>query len=86
MCANQVLALAGTPPVGAWVGLAEDQQEGAWRWSDGTPTDFVHWLPGEPNNDSGTAADCAHVWREQAFQLNDIPCGRTDPTFLCRLP
>ena len=86
VCANRVLALAGTPAVGAWVGLAEDQQEGAWRWSDGTPTDFVQWLPGEPNNDSGAADDCGHLWRDHAFALNDIPCGRTDPSFLCRLP
>lgn len=86
ICANQVLALSGTPPVGAWIGVFEDQREGAWRWSDGTPTDFMPWLDGEPNNDSHEASDCGHAWRDQAFQWNDIPCSRTDPTFLCRLP
>lgn len=24
-----------------------------YRWSDGTPTDFIHWEIGEPNNEGG---------------------------------
>lgn len=86
VCANRVLTQVGAPPVGAWIGLFENQQEGAWRWSDGTPIDFAAWKPGEPNNDSGTANDCGHIWRDEAFAWNDIPCPRTDPSFLCRIP
>jgi hypothetical protein len=85
-CAVQVVAPSGNIPHGAWIGLYEAQVEGAWRWSDGTPVNFVHWLAGEPNNDSGGPNDCGHMWREHDFQWNDLPCTRTDVSFLCELP
>lgn len=83
-CAESVLARVSTPAVGAWFGLREFDQEGAWRWGDGTSQPYTRWLQGEPNNDSGGPTDCAHLWRDQAHQWNDIPCTRTDPTFVCR--
>jgi hypothetical protein len=85
-CAESVLARVSTPAVGAWFGLREFDQEGAWRWGDGTSLTYTRWLQGEPNNDSGGPTDCAHLWRDQAHQWNDIPCSRTDPTYVCRLP
>jgi hypothetical protein len=85
-CVEAALSGVSAPGVGAWIGLREHEQEGAWRWSDGTSQPFTRWLQGEPNHDSGGPTDCAHVWRDQAHQWNDIPCSRTDPTLVCRLP
>lgn len=84
-CVTGVLQRAAAPGVGAWMGLSEAQQEGAWRWSDGSSSQYSQWLQGEPNNDSGGPTDCGHLWRDQQWQWNDIPCTRTDPTFVCRL-
>ncbi len=86
VCASRALASVGSAGLGAWIGLFEDQQEGSWRWSDGTTTNFTPWLAGEPNNDSSGPNDCAHMWRDRAFAWNDIPCDRTDTSLLCRIP
>jgi hypothetical protein len=43
----------------AWIGLerigipapnGDTTDKKLWRWSDGTPVDYVHWAPNEPNN------------------------------------
>ena len=86
VCASRALASVGNAGLGAWIGFFEDQQEGSWRWSDGTTDNFTPWLAGEPNNDSGGPNDCAHMWRDRAFAWNDIPCQRTDVSLLCRIP
>ncbi|KTF82970.1 hypothetical protein cypCar_00026708 [Cyprinus carpio] len=26
------------------------QKEGEWLWTDGTPFDYTHWAPGQPDN------------------------------------
>ncbi|MDP3274641.1 MAG: C-type lectin domain-containing protein [Deltaproteobacteria bacterium] len=86
VCVNQVLAHANVTGVGAWLGMREVDQEGAWRWSDGSAMDYQRWLAGEPNDDSRSAGDCGHAWSQNAYQWNDIPCGRTDLSFVCQLP
>jgi hypothetical protein len=85
-CAIRIVAPSGNLPHGAWIGLHEEQEEGNWRWSDGTPVNFIAWMKGEPSNDSGGPHDCGHLWREHEFQWNDIPCSATDIAFLCEIP
>ncbi|XP_076077316.1 hemicentin-1-like [Mytilus galloprovincialis] len=36
-----------------WLGGRDDEVEGSWKWSSGTPFTYTHWLPGEPNDNSG---------------------------------
>uniref|UniRef100_H2XKA0 C-type lectin domain-containing protein n=1 Tax=Ciona intestinalis TaxID=7719 RepID=H2XKA0_CIOIN len=52
-----------------------DAFDGGWRWSDGTPFNFVNWVdhpPGEPNNESDE--DCMEI-RSDTGLWNDVPCG-----------
>ncbi|XP_077185447.1 hepatic lectin-like isoform X2 [Paroedura picta] len=60
-----------------WMGLTDRDREGTWRWVDGSDynTGFMHWKPGEPNND-GHGEDCAHVWGNGEW--NDVYC-----TYFC---
>ncbi|CAG2228310.1 CD206 [Mytilus edulis] len=36
-----------------WLGGRDEEVEGSWKWSSGTPFTYTHWLPGEPNDNSG---------------------------------
>ncbi|KAF7643167.1 hypothetical protein LDENG_00244150 [Lucifuga dentata] len=36
-----------------WIGGYDAIQEGEWLWSDGSPFDFQHWAPGQPDNLGG---------------------------------
>lgn len=84
-CVEAALRRVNVPAVGAWIGMREHETEANWSWAGGAPLAYSRWLQGEPNNDSGGPTDCAHVWRDQGYQWNDIPCTRTDPTFVCRM-
>ena len=36
-----------------YIGLNDSEQEGDWRWSDGSKLDYANWRAGEPNNHGG---------------------------------
>jgi hypothetical protein len=64
----------------AWIGLNDREDEGLFRWSDGTPLDFDHWGPERPLR-PGQAEDCVfnapHGW-------HDVPCDERR-AFICGL-
>lgn len=55
-----------------WIGLDDLEDEGEFRWVDGSPVTLSNWARGEPNN-AGGREHCAHFWARNG-QLNDLPC------------
>ncbi|MFM7200126.1 MAG: CotH kinase family protein, partial [Myxococcota bacterium] len=53
-----------------WLGANDLEEEGVWRWADGSPVLYTHWGAGEPNN-SGEE-DCAELVTTGYW--NDLPC------------
>jgi hypothetical protein len=71
-----------------WVGFTDASSEGSWSWTDGSPTTYLNWNSGEPNNGHGhecvatSEEDCAMIrWSGSAW--NDYPCACSWPSYVC---
>lgn len=64
-----------------WIGANDLDEEGVWRWPDGSPLLYAHWGDGEPNN-SGEE-DCAELVYPGYW--NDLPCS-TSRAAVCEAP
>jgi hypothetical protein len=81
---NEALAVRVTGT--AWIGVNDEEQEGAFRWSGGGAVDYTAWAPDQPDDWQG-GEDCGvlngfnHLW-------NDRPCTDSfSPRALCeRVP
>ena len=79
----------------AWVGGSDAAVEGTWTWSDGSPWDYLNWLPGDwdgegPNpNNAGGVQDCTTMnWFPAAFPFagywDDDNCALTKTAYVCK--
>ncbi|XP_025999988.1 CD209 antigen-like protein C [Astatotilapia calliptera] len=64
----------------AWIGLNDKEQEGTWKWVDGTPLSLTYWAEAQPD-DSGGKEDCVHV-RKDKKSWNDLSCS-TSLKWIC---
>uniref|UniRef100_A0A3Q4I410 C-type lectin domain-containing protein n=1 Tax=Neolamprologus brichardi TaxID=32507 RepID=A0A3Q4I410_NEOBR len=55
-----------------WIGLNDKEQEGTWKWVDGTPLNLTYWARGQPDN--GGEEDYVHVFRGRKNSWNDLWC------------
>jgi len=67
-----------------WIGLTDQGDEGAWKWSDGTALAYTHWDSGEPNDGGQGGEDCGLIMASdgRASEWDDRPCEGTR-TFVC---
>ena len=65
-----------------WIGLRQDDDEGAWRWVDAGPLTDVHWRLTEPNDIFGNE-DCALMTDSGGWA--DAGCELQRP-FVCEAP
>lgn len=63
---------ANTDSASLFVGLHDYISEDTWMFTDGTPTNYVPWNTGEPNDSN--VEDCAELILGGAETLNDIDC------------
>lgn len=70
---------------GFWIGARDVEEEGVWRWLDGTRLTEGYWSPGEPNNQGNE--DCAAVYpiNNPFKSWNDAPCSH-DLKWICEKP
>ena len=64
-----------------WIGLNNNNPQGAWRWSDSSDASFYNWKKGEPNGD-GKSLHNYCVEMKQDGLWNDKSCNTKRP-FIC---
>uniref|UniRef100_A0A668U6B9 C-type lectin domain-containing protein n=1 Tax=Oreochromis aureus TaxID=47969 RepID=A0A668U6B9_OREAU len=63
-----------------WIGLNDKEQEGTWKWVDGTPLTLTYWGISQPNN--GGEQDCVYVTTGEGRFWNDYWCS-TSHQWIC---
>ena len=63
-----------------WIGGSDKENEGVWRWSDGSPWSYTNWDPGQPNRDNNK--DCLQFGYHEKRDWMDRPCAN-NVNFVC---
>ncbi|XP_034003324.1 CD209 antigen-like protein A [Trematomus bernacchii] len=66
-----------------WIGLSDREEEGTWKWVDGSPLNLnlTFWSPGQPDNFD--EEDCAEIWSiDHSQSWNDKAC-KNDQHWIC---
>ncbi|KAL7385242.1 hypothetical protein ABVT39_018094 [Epinephelus coioides] len=68
----------------AWIGLTDRDEEGTWKWIDGTPLTLSNWEVNQPDNGGGDPQwgeeDCVHIRPDSEW--NDRSC-ETSLRWIC---
>uniref|UniRef100_A0A668TZZ6 C-type lectin domain-containing protein n=1 Tax=Oreochromis aureus TaxID=47969 RepID=A0A668TZZ6_OREAU len=81
-------ALTNIATTEAWIGLNDREQEGTWKWVDGTPLSLMEvfslvqcggkWGKNQPDSGGGISylgeEDCVHVKTDTKKSWNDLSC------------
>uniref|UniRef100_A0A4W6CDA8 C-type lectin domain-containing protein n=1 Tax=Lates calcarifer TaxID=8187 RepID=A0A4W6CDA8_LATCA len=62
-----------------WIGLTDQEEEGVWKWVDGSALSTRYWLPSQPDNYG--EEDCAEIPvddHDPLLKWNDIPCSQNN--------
>uniref|UniRef100_A0AC34FZ17 C-type lectin domain-containing protein n=1 Tax=Panagrolaimus sp. ES5 TaxID=591445 RepID=A0AC34FZ17_9BILA len=71
----------------ALIGLYSDDNLKTWKWTDGTPVDFLNWLPGDPHHSSTDTCGemmLSSVCFWKAGQFNNLPCDNVAAKYICK--
>ncbi len=77
---QQAAFAEGVETTTAWIDISDQQQEGVWRYGDGTRATYLPWSEGEPN-DAGGNEDCGGIHTLDGT-WNDDDCSAPRP-YVC---
>merc|ERR1711872_1025574 len=68
-----------------WIGGNDKDEEGTWKWADGSLFEFTFWGSEEPNSFGGNEDCMVHGWKSSRYEnmWNDLPCTTRVKGLLC---